>query len=105
PDPRGITFQVTDSATVQLDTNSVQLTFDGTNVVPAITKSGTVTSVQYHGPTLLTVGSSHTSTLAFGTGPSAVSIPYSFTVAPYGVIPGTIAVASNSVDQTKPGFK
>jgi hypothetical protein len=77
------TFQ---DGTNPLNTNSIQLTFDGSPVTPVIVKNGLTTSVTYDPPGLLPSLSAHTYKLAFGSGGGATpntTNQASFTVGPY----------------------
>ena len=49
----------------QVNTNSIQLTYDGAPVSPAIAKSGPNTTIQYDPPGLLAAGSAHNYRLIF----------------------------------------
>ena len=84
PDPI-ISIALLDGST-QVNTNSIQLTVDGSPVNPAITKSGPNTSVQFDPPGLLAAGSSHSYKLIFsdtGVPPKAQTNEFQFTVATY----------------------
>lgn len=77
------TFQ---DGTGALNTNSVQLSFDGSPVTPVIVKNGAVTSVTYDPPGLLASLSTHTYKLAYGNAGGATpntTNQSSFTVGPY----------------------
>jgi hypothetical protein len=77
------TFQ---DGTAPLNTNSVQLAFDGSPVTPVIVKNGLTTSVTYDPPGLLASLSTHTYQLAYGSAggatPNATN-QASFAVGPY----------------------
>jgi len=69
-----------------LNTNSVQLTFDGSPVTPVIVKNGLTTSVTYDPPGLLASLSTHTYKLAYnsiGGATPNVTNEYSFTAGLY----------------------
>jgi hypothetical protein len=77
------TFQ---DGTGALNTNSVQLSFDGSPVTPVIVKNGLTTSVTYDPPGLLASLSTHTYKLAYGNAGGATpntTNQSSFTVGPY----------------------
>jgi len=77
------TFQ---DGSAALNTNSVQLTFDGSPVTPVIVKNGLTTSVTYDPPGLLGSLSGHTYKLAYGNAGGATpntTNQASFTVGPY----------------------
>ena len=70
----------------RLNTNSIQLAFDGSPVTPVIVKNGLTTSMTYDPPGLLASLSAHTYQLAFGGGGGATpntTNQASFTVGPY----------------------
>ena len=71
---------------VALNTNSVQVTFDGLAVVPTVQKSGATTTVSYDPPGLLAPLSAHTYSLAYnnngGATPNVTNV-YAFTVGPW----------------------
>jgi len=77
------TFQ---DGTAPLNTNSVQLSFDGSPVTPVVVKNGPTTSVTYDPPGLLASLSTHTYRLAYGnaggTTPNTTN-QISFAVGPY----------------------
>jgi hypothetical protein len=80
-----IIVTVRDIAT-QVDTNSIQLRFDGALVPPSIQKSGTLTTIQYSPSSLLPPLSSHTYGVAWsdnGTPVTSKSNLFQFVVAPY----------------------
>ncbi|HZO54523.1 MAG TPA: hypothetical protein VFB63_17555 [Bryobacteraceae bacterium] len=69
-----------------LNTNSIQLFFDGSPVSAVIQKSGGVTSVEYDPPGLLPPGSAHNYMIAFNQGGGATANRtngYAFTVSAY----------------------
>ena len=71
---------------VQVDTNSIQLTFDGLAVAPAITKAGPNTTIQYDPPGLIVPASSHNYRLIFqdnGVVPVSQTNDFNFTVSSY----------------------
>jgi hypothetical protein len=77
------TFQ---DGSLPLNTNSVQLTFDGSPVTPVIQKSGPATSVTYDPPGLLASLSTHSYKLNFNSNGGATpnnTNQVSFTVGPY----------------------
>jgi hypothetical protein len=77
------TFQ---DGTAPLNTNSVQLAFDGSPVTAVIVKNGLTTSVTYDPPGLLASLSTHTYKLAYGNAGGATpntTNQASFTVGPY----------------------
>jgi hypothetical protein len=77
------TFQDGSSA---LNTNSVQLKFDGLPVTPVLVKNGLTTSMTYDPPGLLSSLSSHTYQLAYGNAGGATpntTNQATFTVGPY----------------------
>lgn len=77
------TFQ---DGTAPLNTNSIQLKFDGSPVTPVIVKNGLTTSMTYDPPGLLASLSAHTYQLAFGGSGGATpntTNQASFTVGPY----------------------
>ncbi|HWD18422.1 MAG TPA: immunoglobulin domain-containing protein [Verrucomicrobiae bacterium] len=70
----------------QVDTNTIQFSFDGSLVTPSIQKSGTLTTLQYDPPGLLPPNSSHTYQVIWtdnGSPATTKTNSYAFTVLPY----------------------
>lgn len=97
------TFQ---DGTAPLNTNSVQLTFDGSPVTPVFAKNGATTSVTYDPPGLLAALSAHTYTLAFnasgGATPNTTN-QVSFVVGPYVNLTLPAPLFSENFDSTAEG--
>jgi hypothetical protein len=92
--------------TTSVVTNTIAVTLGGSSVSPAITKAGSVTTVNYVSPSYLPSGSSQTVQLIFtDSGGAVITNNLSFTVAPYISIPASFARAPGSVDTTKKGFR
>ena len=101
----GFRFLIDDAIVNQVNTNSIQTTFNGASVTPVITKNGTTTTISYVAATPLPPGSTNSVSLTFrdtGTPPTTQTYNRSFVVSQYAVLPGSIA--TTSVDLTKPGF-
>jgi hypothetical protein len=72
--------------TTQVNTNSIQLRFDGSLVPRSVQKSGVLTTIQYAPPGLLAPLSSHTCSIAWndnGVPAMSKSNQFQFAVAPY----------------------
>ena len=105
PNPSGVILLLEDAAPpgTQVNTSTVQLSFDGNPVTASATKSGTTTTVAYKAAAAFPANSSHSLSLTFsdnGTPPNNQKIDRTFTIGTYGTIPATYAVAS----ATNPGF-
>jgi hypothetical protein len=78
---------------ITVNQGSIALTFDGSAVVPGISKVGGLTTIQYS-PGLLLSGSSHSYTLVYadnGTPVQRATNTFSFTVANYVSVPASYA--------------
>jgi len=107
PTPTGVFMLIEDAIPpgTQVDTSTVQLTFDGNPVTASATKSGTTTTVAYKAASPYAPNSSHSFTLTFkdnATPASSQTVSRNFTIPNYPTIPASYAV---TVDTTKPGFK
>jgi lectin family protein len=103
----GVSIQITDS-TSQVNQSSIGLMFDNATVTPQKNKVGSVTTVTYTTPALLTAGTSHAVTLTFAdtsTPPVSKTIDLSYVVGPYTVIPREYAFPTNSANTSTPGFR
>ncbi len=106
PNPCGVLIQIVDALPpgTQVDTSTVQLTFDGNPVVVSATKSGTITTVAYKAATPFALTNlNHAFSLTFkdnAVPPNNQKIDRAFTVPSYPTIPAAYAVASAS----NPGF-
>ncbi len=104
--PDGFTVGINDSGASVVNPNSVTATLNGVPVTPlTVTKTGTATTVTYHGfPTLLPVGSTNTVVIAMrDTNNNPMEATRSFVVGYYGTIPAADAVTG--VDTSKRGFR
>jgi hypothetical protein len=104
PATANIVVEITDGASA-INADSIQMTLNGTAVTPAVTKSGTRTTVTAASTTLFPAASSPTVTLAFSDPARAYDYSWRFAVPNYSVLPEEAWSAANSVDSTKPGFK
>ena len=80
-----VSIVIIDAAT-QVNTNSIQLTFDGTPVSPSITRAGGATTVSYDPPGVLASGSAHNYRIVFndnGTPVARQTNDFAFTVLSY----------------------
>jgi hypothetical protein len=106
--PDGFFVTIADSGASIVDTTKpVTLTLDGVSVTASsVIKNGATTTITYHGfPTLLSVGSTHSMTVAAqDTHANVITGARTFTVPGYGTLPATDIVASG-VDTAKLGFK
>lgn len=104
-----ITFKVQDQGT-QVSKDSIQLTVNGTKVVPTITKSGTLTTVTFNPATtngLWASGSTNTFIVSYsdnGTPVVSDTITNTFVSATYVNVKSDAAIAASAVDKTAPGF-
>jgi hypothetical protein len=64
---------VLQDGTSQVNTNSIQLTFDGSPASPSITKTGGTTTIQYDPPGLLASASAHTYRIVFADNAASVT--------------------------------
>jgi hypothetical protein len=81
---------------------SIVLSLDGTVVTPKITKSGSVTQVDYSTPAPFPSASTHSASFQYSEGSLVYSNSWSFTVQNYTTLDSSWAVTN--VDTTKPGF-
>src|SRR5207248_2738987 len=95
-----IKAEIVDDAT-PVNTSSVKLSLDGTELPVTPTKSGNVTTVSYTQATLYPSGSQHGVSLVYTDGADSVTQNWSFTAALYPTIPATAKVTP---DTSKPGF-
>lgn len=111
PSPQGITLLLKDGEgnnARNVNQDSINLTFDGANVAPEISKDGDITTVTYNAPSLLTSGSIHDYSLTFsddGASPTLQTEAKSFTVPRYTTIPASSRVAESDIDLDVPGFR
>lgn len=110
--------------TTQVNTNSIQFSFDGVPVIPSISKSADLTTVKYDPPGLLPPVSAHTYKIVWSDNAATVTTKTNqatFTVLPYlnvvtgpplyqetfdGVAEGTLPTGwsvANATDQDMPG--
>jgi hypothetical protein len=102
----GVVFDVTDGTVTSLDTNTVSLAFNGTNVAPGLTKAGAVTTIRYTTPGPLPSGSTNRAVLTFSDNGSPVFTTndvLNFIVAPYITIP--VEFRLSAADTSKPGYR
>lgn len=104
--PTGFTLEITDSQTKQVNKDTVTVKFDGADVSPVITKSGTATTIVYTQPSgFLASGSTHEVAIAFkDTAGADYSATRPFKVVDYVLVPDSFALPDGAVDKTKPGF-
>jgi len=98
----GVTLTLQDSSNAQVNTNSIKLTFNGTSVTPVITRpAGTnLTIISYVTAAPLASGSTNTLTLVFADSNNVTqTIPKTFVVAPYIIIPADYGLKSPPTDQ------
>lgn len=106
--PFGFSIGVTEEGGSVADTNTISLTFNGTQVTPtAITKSGDTTTISYDVPIPPLPSASTNTTLLVIKDNKGVSYTNSanFVVATYGTLPVSAALPSSAVDKSKRGFK
>src|SRR5439155_12087368 len=107
PNPCGVLIFIEDAAPpgTQVDTSTVQLTFDGNPVSASAIKSGTTTTVAYKVANPCASNSSHSIRLTFkdnGTPAASQKFDRNFTIPNYPTIPASYALASPA---TTPGLK
>jgi len=107
--PDGFSITIGDSGTNSIvdTTKPVTATLNGANATPlTVTKSGSTTTIIYHGfPLLLTPGSTNVVTVAAkDTNGNAISGTQNFVVPAYSVLPASDMV-TNGVNTSLPGFR
>jgi len=108
PPDNNIGCQIVNGATKNVATNSIRLIVDGAAVSPSISQTGSVTYLSYQPNPLLASGKAINWSVIFsdnGAPPTSYTNSFPFFVLPYSPLPASFAVASGSVDTTKPGFK
>ena len=98
-----ITVQMWDGIDAQVDTNTITMTLNATNVTPTITQTNGVTTVQY-ASSVLPSGSTNTVVVTFAdnsASPTTQTDQFSFVVASYPALPANSVATA---DTTKPGF-
>src|SRR5438093_5976999 len=106
PNPCGVLIFIEDAAPpgTQVDTSTVQLTFDGNPVSASATKSGTTTTVAYKAPAPFAPNSNHSISLTFkdnATPANSQKFDRNFTIPNYPTIPASYALAAPA---TNPGM-
>jgi hypothetical protein len=91
------TYRLSDGTETMVDADSIQLELNGEPVSPQITKAGPVTTITYTPPTFFLPESSHVASLTFSdtaTPPVIQEVQRAFTIAYYGLIPASYALAT-----------
>ncbi len=91
----------------KVDQNSIKLSLNGQSVTPAVSKTRSVTRIEYQPPALLESGSRYTVSLSYqdtGTPPVPATAEIGFEVGAFGLIPASFALPAGTVDTAKPGF-
>ncbi|HEX7860980.1 MAG TPA: hypothetical protein VF773_11670 [Verrucomicrobiae bacterium] len=104
--PGGFSALIEDAVTA-VNTNTIQVTFDGTVVVANISKNGTNTIIEYVSPTILPAGSSHRVDIRFsdnGTPVSTQVATRNFIVSNYSVLTAADAAPVGAVNTGQSGF-
>ena len=104
----GFTIQANNVGNIVLNTNTIQLSLNGTPVTPtAVTAQGPSTFITYNLPAPpFTPGSTQTTTLTIRDGNNnTYTSTRSFVVPKFGVLNSAMALAPTAVDKTKKGFK
>jgi len=98
---------VNDVGTSVMNTNTIALTLNGTNVTPTtVTKAASTTTIAYLLPNPpFPPGSTQYTAISIEDQTGKVFTNASFFVAPQLLLPPGLALAAASVDKTKPGFK
>lgn len=110
PDARAdaiVTIRLEDYQT-EVNTNSIQLSFNGQTAGRSVSKSGAVTTILYDPPGLLASGSTNRLKLVFSdraTPPAQTTNDYEFVVESYATILPSFAVSRSSVSLTNSGFR
>src|SRR6266545_1960069 len=103
PHPSSVIVRIQDGGVTQVNTNTIQLTFDGNPVTTTATKSGATTVVAYKAANPFPIGSPHTIVLTFNdTAGASQSFSRSFVIPSYTIIPGSYA--ATGVDTSALGF-
>lgn len=102
----GVNIRIEDGSgagATQVNTSSVKLSFNGSNVTPEVKKSGSTTTVIYRSPALLAANSQHKVELTFAdSAGKSQTTNKDFTLAPYNLVPASFAVKP---DTSKLGFR
>jgi hypothetical protein len=89
--------------TTSVNTTTIQLSLDGSDLVPNVTEADGKVRISALAP-LVNASSAHTARLIYSdSAGTSITNSWAFTTAAYTTIPASFAVAS--VDATKPGFK
>ncbi|MBI4324397.1 MAG: hypothetical protein HY674_03965, partial [Chloroflexi bacterium] len=97
-----------EDGSTRVNTNSIVLTLNGTAVAPAISKTGTVTTVSFKPPSLFPAGSSNTARIVYiniDSPPQTFTNNWPFVVANYLTLASSLAYPTASADTSAPGFK
>lgn len=103
----GLSIELTDGTT-PVKSDSIRLTLDGTAVSPVIRKTGAATTIKYEPAAPWASESKHTVELEFS---DTASTPMTqvraldFVIPKYTLVPPEFAIAPETVDRAKPGFK
>lgn len=101
-----IVVEVQDIAT-KVNPDSVELSINGVDVVPLVSKTRAVTRIEFQPTELIPSGSKNTVVVKYldeETPPAAATADFEFTVEPYVQVPASFALPNGVVDTTQPGF-
>ena len=104
--PAGFSITLQDDVTA-VATGSVQVKLNGTAVTVGVSKSGSITTVNYNAPNPLAAGTTNSVSIQFSDNAQPahnLSENLSFVVPNFTVLPPAAAVPSSAVDTTKRGF-
>jgi len=91
----------------KVDQDSIGLSLNGQSVKPVVSKTRSVTRIEYQPPALLESGSEYIVSLSYqdtGIPPVPATAEIRFEVGSFGVIPASFALPTGTVDITRPGF-
>jgi hypothetical protein len=100
----GFTYRLSDGTDTMVDPNSIELRLNGGVVTPQVSKAGPITTIAYTPAAFFPPESTHVASLTFGdtgTPPAVQVVERPFTIAYYGVIPASYALAT---PPTNPGW-
>ena len=102
-----IIAELEDGSSTHVNTNAISLFHNGSAVTPAVTKSGTITSVAFTPTTIFPAASTNTILLVYSDNastPQTFTNTFQFTVQNYPTLPPTLKVPVSDIDTNKPGF-
>ncbi len=104
--PAGFSFLIQDDIST-LVANTLQVQLNGTTVPVTTTKNGSITTITYTAPALLTSGSSNVVTAQFADNAAPahnLTAQFSFIVPTFTTLPPSLALPASAVDTAQRGF-